>query len=62
MLADHRDVLSWSDVVARNPVIFGLDVEASGQFVGAGEAVASAHGKILSSSPFVRLFDYNQFP
>jgi hypothetical protein len=36
VLPDHRHVLSWSDVEARNPVVVGLDVEASCQFVGAG--------------------------
>jgi hypothetical protein len=41
------DVLSWSDVVAGNPVVLGLDVEASGEFVGAGEAVASAYGRAV---------------
>jgi hypothetical protein len=40
-------VLSWSDVVARNPVVLEFDTEASGQFVGAGEAEASAHGKAV---------------
>jgi hypothetical protein len=44
MLADDRDVLSWSGIVARNPVV-GLDIETSGEFVGAGEMVGSAHEK-----------------
>jgi len=38
------DVLSWSD---GNPVVHGLDVEAFGQFVGAEEAEASAHGEAV---------------
>ena len=62
MLSDYQDVLSWRDVVAWTLVVVVLDFEASGQSVGSGEPEASTHGRILSSSLFVRLFDYNQFP
>lgn len=40
------DVLRGSNVVVRSPVV-GLDGEASGEFAGAGEAVASAHGEAV---------------
>ncbi len=44
VLADHRDILRRGDVVARHPVVVGLDVEASGEFIDAGEAATSTHG------------------
>jgi hypothetical protein len=47
MLPDHRNVLSWGEVVAWSPVVVGLDVRASCQFIDAGEAVASAHGRAV---------------
>ena len=62
MLADDQDVLSWRDVIARNPVVVGIDGKLFGDFGGSGEAEASTHGRILSLSPFLRLFNYNQFP
>jgi hypothetical protein len=41
------DVLSWGDVVPGNTIILGLDFEASGEFINAGEAVASTHGEAV---------------
>jgi hypothetical protein len=35
----------WCEVVVRSPAVLGLDGEALGWFVGAGEAVATADGK-----------------
>ena len=46
-MADDRDVLRWGDAAARCPVVAGLDGEAFGGFVGAGEAEASTHGKAV---------------
>lgn len=62
ILADDRDVLSRDDVVAGNQVVLGLNVEAFGEFIGAGEAVASAHGKKYSAvHPFIDDLKRNDF-
>ena len=41
VLADGLNVLSRGNVVARNPIVLGLDTEAFGEFGGTAEAEAS---------------------
>jgi hypothetical protein len=47
MLADDLYVLSWCDVVARNPITLGLDAEAFGEFRDTAEAESSTHGRAV---------------
>src|SRR4051812_46895520 len=43
VLPDDRNHLRGSDVVARAQFLDGVDVEAFGEFIGAGQAVAATH-------------------
>jgi hypothetical protein len=47
VLADDFYALSRSDVVAGNPVVLGLDVEAFSEFGGSGKSESSTHGETV---------------
>jgi hypothetical protein len=44
---DDLNVLSWGDVVARHPIVLGLDTKAFSEFIDAAEAESSTHGKAV---------------